>query len=67
MEVFIFEQNDNGDEEKIGSISIYRSQNLDKNTLVWLDHNCIWRCYGKIDNEQLSTVVETIIGGIPGV
>lgn len=62
-----FEQNDNGNEENIGRISIYRSQNLDKNTIVWLEQNCIWRCYGQIDDEQLSTVVETIIGGITDV
>lgn len=62
-----FEQTDNGIEEKLCEISVYHSQNLDKNTIVWLDNNCIWRCYGQIDDEQLFAVVETIIGGNPDV
>ena len=59
-----FEQNDKGDEEKIGRTTVYHSQNVETNTVVWLDDNCIWRCYGPIDNGQLSSVVEAILGGI---
>ena len=60
-----FEQNDNGNEERIGRLTVYHSHNIDTNTIVWLDDNCIWRCYGRIDDEQMSAVAETIIGGIP--
>lgn len=59
-----FEQNDKGEEEKINRTTVYHSQNVDTNTIIWLDDNCIWRCYGRIDNEQLFAVVETILGGI---
>ena len=59
-----FEQNREGTEEYIEKTIVYFAENEGKNTLTWLEENCIWRLYGSVDHTQLTTVVETILGGI---
>ena len=58
-----FEQNREGTEEKIDKTVVYYAENDEKYTITWLEENCIWRCYGSVDNKQLTTVVEKILGG----
>lgn len=59
-----FEQNDRGDEITINGKTVYQSRNIDDSTIIWLIENCIWRCYGHIEDEQFIKIVEALLGGI---
>ena len=56
-----FEQNQEGNEINIGETMAYQTVNVDKNTITWLEKNCIWSCNGYIDETQLRSFVEYII------
>ena len=58
-----FEQNKEGYEIEIGETVAYQIENEDKNTITWLEKNCIWSCNGFIDETQLRLFVEDIIKG----
>ena len=58
-----FGQNKEGYEIEIGETVAYQIENEDKNTITWLEKNCIWSCNGFIDETQLRLFVEDIIKG----
>ena len=58
-----YEQNYQGTEVKIGELVVYDVTNEGKETMTWLENNCIWCCYGLIEKNQLRSVVTHIITG----
>lgn len=58
-----YEQNHQGTEVNIGKFAVYTVSNEGKETITWLENNCIWCCYGLIDKNQLRSVAEHIIKG----
>lgn len=58
-----FEQNQEGNELKVGETVVYQTINEDKNAITWLEKNCIWSCNGYIDETQLWSFVEYLIKG----
>ena len=58
-----FEQNREGIEEKIEKISVFHSVNEEKNSICWLEENCIVSCHGNIEESRLKAIAECIIKG----
>lgn len=59
-----FEKSEDSIESTIKGIAVFHSNNINTNTVMWIEGNCIWRCYGTVNDEQLSKIVEPILGGV---